>query len=152
MESVYAPLIKWLFSFTLTKRLHAILWSTGRFCFFCFVMFFLFLFLFFFSVIKCGIINALFDFSARTAVSYIFATLPPTLRAFGLVTLINPIISPKSLCADIRKFFFPLGVYVKNLSEYFVKSPEEIVRLLKSGKKRLAVAETKMNRQSSRLV
>ena len=39
--------------------------------------------------------------------------------------------------------FFPLGVYVKNLSEYFVKSPEEIVRLLKSGKKRLAVAETK---------
>ena len=48
--------------------------------------------------------------------------------------------------------FFPLGVYVKNLSEYFVKSPEETVRLLKSGKKRLAVAETKMNRQSSRLV
>ena len=41
---------------------------------------------------------------------------------------------------------------MKNLSEYFVKSPEEIVRLLKSGKKRLAVAETKMNRQSSRLV
>lgn len=46
----------------------------------------------------------------------------------------------------------PLGVYVENLSEYSVKSPEEIVRLLKSGKRRLVVAETKMNRQSSRLV
>ncbi|CAH3191254.1 unnamed protein product [Porites evermanni] len=44
------------------------------------------------------------------------------------------------------------GVYVENLSEYSVKSPEEIVRLLKSGKRRLAVAETKMNRQSSRLL
>lgn len=41
---------------------------------------------------------------------------------------------------------------MENLSEYSVKSPEEIVRLLKSGKRRLAVAETKMNRQSSRLV
>ena len=48
--------------------------------------------------------------------------------------------------------FSPLGVYVENLSEYSVKSPEEIVRLLKSGKRRLAVAETKMNRQSSRFV
>ena len=44
------------------------------------------------------------------------------------------------------------GVYVEKLSEYFVKSPEEIGRLLKSGKKKLAIAETKMNRQSSRLV
>lgn len=44
------------------------------------------------------------------------------------------------------------GVYVENLSEYCVKSPEEIGRLLKSGKKKLAIAETKMNRQSSRLV
>ena len=43
-----------------------------------------------------------------------------------------------------------LGVYVENLSEYFVKCPEEIGRLLKSGKKKLAIAETKMNRQSSR--
>ncbi|KAJ7375156.1 hypothetical protein OS493_001894 [Desmophyllum pertusum] len=42
------------------------------------------------------------------------------------------------------------GVYVENLSEYFVKCPEEIGRLLKSGKKKLAIAETKMNRQSSR--
>lgn len=41
---------------------------------------------------------------------------------------------------------------MENLSEYFVKSPEEIGRLLKSGKKKLAIAETKMNRQSSRLV
>ena len=41
---------------------------------------------------------------------------------------------------------------MENLSEYFVKCPEEIVSLLKSGKKKLAVAETKMNRQSSRLV
>lgn len=45
-----------------------------------------------------------------------------------------------------------LGVYVENLSEYFVKCPEEIGRLLKSGKKKLAIAETKMNRQSSRQV
>lgn len=45
-----------------------------------------------------------------------------------------------------------LGVYVENLSEYFVKCPEEIGRLLKSGKKKLAIAETKMNRQSSRWV
>jgi len=43
-----------------------------------------------------------------------------------------------------------LGIYVENLSEYFVKCPEEIGRLLKSGKKKLAIAETKMNRQSSR--
>ena len=50
-------------------------------------------------------------------------------------------------------FFLSLaGVYVENLSEYFVKSPEEIGKLLKSGKKKLAIAETKMNRQSSRLV
>ncbi|XP_022784630.1 kinesin-like protein KIF15 isoform X2 [Stylophora pistillata] len=42
------------------------------------------------------------------------------------------------------------GVYVDNLSEYFVKSPEEICKLLKSGKKKLAIAETKMNRHSSR--
>ena len=39
-----------------------------------------------------------------------------------------------------------------NLSEYFVKCPEEICKLLKSGKKKLAIAETKMNRQSSRFV
>ena len=48
--------------------------------------------------------------------------------------------------------FYAKGVYVENLSEYFVKSPEEIDRLLKSGKKKLAIAETKMNRQSSRFV
>ena len=46
MESVYASLIKGLFSFTLVKRWHAIFWSTARFCF-RFVLFFLLLFFFF---------------------------------------------------------------------------------------------------------
>ena len=45
MESVYAPLIKWHFSFTLIKRWHAIFWSTARFCF-RFVLLFLLLFFF----------------------------------------------------------------------------------------------------------
>ena len=46
MESVYAPLIKWLFSFTLIKRWHAIFWSTARFCF-RFVLLFLLFIIFF---------------------------------------------------------------------------------------------------------
>lgn len=102
---------------------------------------------------KRGNINALFDFSARTAVSYTFICHPPstpTWRAFGFC--FN---KAQLLLLNDHKVIFgfsPLGVYVENLSEYSVKSPEEIVRLLKSGKRRLVVAETKMNRQSSRLV
>ncbi|XP_066935661.1 kinesin-like protein KIF15 isoform X3 [Clytia hemisphaerica] len=42
------------------------------------------------------------------------------------------------------------GVYIENLTEYVVHSPEEVLNLLKVGRKRLVFAETKMNRVSSR--
>ncbi|KXJ23526.1 kinesin-like protein 5 isoform X2 [Exaiptasia diaphana] len=42
------------------------------------------------------------------------------------------------------------GVYVENLTEYVVRSAEEVMSLIKSGKKRLIFAETRMNRLSSR--
>ncbi|XP_048584421.1 kinesin-related protein 8 isoform X1 [Nematostella vectensis] len=42
------------------------------------------------------------------------------------------------------------GIFVERLSEFNVKCPEEISTLLHTGRKRLAIAETKMNRHSNR--
>ncbi|XP_048585388.1 kinesin heavy chain isoform X2 [Nematostella vectensis] len=42
------------------------------------------------------------------------------------------------------------GVYVENLTEYVVRSADEVMSLMRSSKKRLIFAETRMNRLSSR--
>jgi len=42
------------------------------------------------------------------------------------------------------------GVYVENLSEFVVGNTAEVLSLLKLGKKKLIMAETRMNRVSSR--
>ena len=42
------------------------------------------------------------------------------------------------------------GVYLEGISEYVVRAPGEVIALLAKGRRRLVVAETKMNRQSSR--
>ncbi|KAK3723829.1 hypothetical protein QZH41_019506, partial [Actinostola sp. cb2023] len=41
------------------------------------------------------------------------------------------------------------GIYVENLTEYVVRGAEEVMSMIRSGKKRLIFAETKMNRLSS---
>ena len=42
------------------------------------------------------------------------------------------------------------GVYVENLSTFVVRDTAEVLSLLKLGKKKLIIAETRMNRVSSR--
>ena len=42
------------------------------------------------------------------------------------------------------------GVYLEGISEFVVRAPGEVIALLAKGRRRLVVAETKMNRQSSR--
>ena len=47
-------------------------------------------------------------------------------------------------------FFYFTGVYVENLATFIVRDTAEVLSLLRLGKKRLIVAETRMNRASSR--
>lgn len=42
------------------------------------------------------------------------------------------------------------GLYIEDLSEFVVRSPEEVMEYLNQGRDRLVFAETKMNRASSR--
>ena len=42
------------------------------------------------------------------------------------------------------------GVYVEDLSEFVVRSPDEVMDIINTGRERLVFAETKMNRASSR--
>ena len=46
--------------------------------------------------------------------------------------------------------FYFTGVYVENLATFIVRDTAEVLSLLRLGKKRLIVAETRMNRASSR--
>ena len=47
-------------------------------------------------------------------------------------------------------FFYFTGVYVENLATFVVRDTAEVLSLLRLGKKKLIVAETRMNRASSR--
>lgn len=42
------------------------------------------------------------------------------------------------------------GIFVEGLTEYIVHSPQEVFELIKQGRSKLVIAETKMNRTSSR--
>ena len=47
-------------------------------------------------------------------------------------------------------YFDVSGMYVENLTEYVVRTPQEVMQFLAAGKKKLVFGETKMNRTSSR--